>query len=153
MIIAIDFDGTLVDHRYPLVGAPVPDALDWLKRWQSLGAKLILWTMRSDSRADGTRPLTDAVNYCRRGGVEFWGVNTNPEQDIWTDSPKAYAHLYIDDAAFGVPLIRPAGFARACVDWAVVGPAVARRLQDDRDREVRLAAEAAEVMAGLRTGR
>ncbi|MBL4903373.1 MAG: hypothetical protein JKY62_12090, partial [Desulfocapsa sp.] len=48
MYICIDFDGTVVDHRYPYVGDPVPLAVDWLQRFVELGAKLILFTMRSD---------------------------------------------------------------------------------------------------------
>ena len=125
MIVAIDFDGTIVDHRYPAVGEPVPGAIVWMKRFQELGAKLILWTMRSDGRDDGTNPLTDAVEYCRANGVEFWAVNSNPQQHDWTGSPKAYAHLYVDDAAACCPLdFDPAGNRRPWVDWSVVGPVV-----------------------------
>lgn len=129
MIVAIDFDGTIVDHRFPRVGSPAPGAIEWMRRFQELGAKLILWTMRSDGREDGGNYLTDALNHCRTYGIEFWGVNGNPEQKEWTGSPKAYAHLYIDDAAFGCPMIQPDGFARPCVDWAAVGPVVESRLK------------------------
>jgi hypothetical protein len=108
----------------------VPGAFEWMKKWQEAGAKLILWTMRSDGRtADGSKEngpvLTDAVNFCREHGVEFWGVNRNPDQGGWTQSPKAYASIYVDDAAFGCPL-RPASKrgVRPMVDWSVVGPAV-----------------------------
>nr|WP_082839948.1 hypothetical protein [Gemmata sp. SH-PL17]AMV25538.1 hypothetical protein VT84_14160 [Gemmata sp. SH-PL17] len=130
MIIAIDFDGTIAEHEFPDIGAPVPGAFEWMKRWQDAGAKLILWTMRSDGRsADGSREngpvLTEAVEFCRRNGVEFYGVNGNPGQASWTQSPKAYAHVYVDDAAFGCPLreSRKAG-NRPMVDWSVVGPAI-----------------------------
>lgn len=122
-ILAIDFDGTIVDHRFPRVGAPAPGAIQWLRRFQELGAKLILWTMRSDGREDGNY-LADAVNHCRTYGIEFWSVNGNPEQSDWTGSPKAHAHVYIDDAAFGCPMIHPEGFARPCVDWETVGPRI-----------------------------
>lgn len=137
MIIAVDFDGTIVEHQFPRVGPPVPGAVDWMKRFQELGAKLILWTMRSDGRADGSNPLTDAVEYCRANGIEFWGVNTNPEQAAWTGSPKAYAHVYIDDAAAGTPLVFPhpaTGHDRPYVDWEEVGPLVERVLLADRER-------------------
>lgn len=127
-VIAIDFDGTLAEHRYPDIGAEVPGAFAWLRQYQAAGVKLILWTMRSDGPRQGPT-LTDAVKWCRKRGVEFWGVNSNPEQHGWTTSPKAYAPLYIDDAAFGCPL---RGSARAggrdMVDWDVVGPAVAEML-------------------------
>ena len=130
MLVAVDFDGTIAEHEFPDIGPAVPGAFDWMRRWQAAGAKLILWTMRSDGRSgDGSREngpvLTDAVEFCRTNGVEFFGVNENPDQKSWTGSPKAYAHLYVDDAAFGCPL-RPASKAgnRPMVDWAAVGPAV-----------------------------
>ncbi len=123
MIICVDFDGTIVDHRYPELGQPVPEALTWLKRLQSCGARLILYTMRSEEGVAGNT-LAPAVRYLQEQGIEFYGVNNHPGQQSWTSSPKVYADLYIDDAAFGCPLIRPAGFARPCVDWKKVGPAV-----------------------------
>lgn len=125
MILAIDFDGTIVDHRFPEIGDAVPGAFDWLKAFQEAGAKLILWTMRSDDREDGGNYLTDAIQFCRKNGVEFWAHNTNPEQNSWTESPKAYAHVYIDDAAFGCPLRNnPRLGGRPFVDWDTVGPVV-----------------------------
>ncbi len=130
MIICVDFDGTIAEHEFPDIGAPVPGAFEWMKKWQDAGAKLVLWTMRSDGRtADGSKEngpvLTDAVEFCRRNGVEFWGVNRNPQQGGWTQSPKAYANLYVDDAAFGCPLQESRKSSnRPMVDWSVVGPAV-----------------------------
>ena len=129
MFIAIDFDGTIAEHEFPDIGNAVPGAFDWMKRWQAAGAKLILWTMRSDGRTGEGREngpvLTEAVEFCRRHGVEFFAVNGNPTQACWTKSPKCYAHIYVDDAAFGCPL-RPARKAgvRPVVDWEQVGPAV-----------------------------
>ncbi len=130
MIIAVDFDGTIAEHEFPDIGRPVPGAFEWMKKWQEAGAKLILWTMRSDGRSeDGGKEngpvLTDAVEFCRKHGVEFWGVNRNPEQGGWTQSPKCYAHIYVDDAAFGVPLRASSKrYVRPSVDWSIVGPAV-----------------------------
>ena len=129
MFIAVDFDGTIAEHEFPDIGNAVPGAFDWMKEWQAAGAKLILWTMRSDGRTgDGKENgpvLTEAVEFCRANGVEFWAVNANPTQAAWTGSPKCYAHVYVDDAAYGCPL-RPARKAgvRPCVDWEKVGPAV-----------------------------
>jgi len=119
----------LAEHEFPDIGREVPGAFDWLKKFQAAGAKLILWTMRSDGRTgDGKENgpvLTEAVEWCRERGVEFWGVNGNPGQSSWTQSPKAYAHLYIDDAAFGCPLVESKKFGnRPYVDWSKVGPAV-----------------------------
>ena len=123
MYICVDFDGTVVDHRYPFVGDPVPLAIDWLHRWVELGAQLILFTMRSDDSRKGAL-LQDAVDYFKKHNIPLHGVNHNPDQDSWTSSPKAYAKLYIDDSAFGCPLVHPATFNKPCVDWKKVGPAV-----------------------------
>ena len=131
MYICIDFDGTIVDHRFPYIGDPVPLAIEWLKHWQDLGAKLILYTMRSDGAKHGD-VLSEAVAYLKAHDVKLYAVNQNPDQIDWSLSPKAYAHIYIDDTAFGCPLIHPSGFARQCVDWSRVGPAVESLLLAER---------------------
>jgi hypothetical protein len=125
MIICIDFDGTIVDHSFPEIGKPVPGAITWMKRLNSYGAKLILYTMRSDSKRFKTA-MSDALDYLSNSGVELYGVNDNPEQHSWTDSPKVYADVYVDDAALGCPRIFPKGFNRPCVDWEKVGPELER---------------------------
>lgn len=111
MIIGIDFDGTVVAHEYPEIGRPAPQAIETLRELTAAGHRLVLWTMRSGA------PLQEAVNYLTAAGVELWGVNRNPEQHEWTDSPKAYCQLYIDDAAYGAPLMRLKGARRPVVDW------------------------------------
>lgn len=124
MIIAVDFDGTICDHVFPDIGREVPGAFAWLKRFQEAGARLILWTMRSDGQRHGDT-LTQAVNFCEANGITFWGINSNPEQSSWTSSPKQYAHVYIDDAAFGCPLVvNPRASGRDYVNWDEVGPGV-----------------------------
>lgn len=112
-VIAIDFDGTIVEHEYPAIGSPVNGAIDVMRRMQKVGKKLILWTMRSG------KELEEAVNYCKSHGVTFWGINKNPDQH-WSASPKAYAQLYIDDAAFGCPLINDPYAKRPYVDWGYI---------------------------------
>lgn len=125
LIVAVDFDGTLADHRYPEIGDEVPGAFEALRALRAAGARLVLWTMRSGGRGDGTDPLAEAVSWCRDRGVEFDGVNASPGQESWTTSPKAYAHVYVDDAAFGCPLrANPRMGGRPFVDWSVVGPAL-----------------------------
>jgi hypothetical protein len=121
----------MVDHRYPDIGEPVPGAVSWLQRLQRHGAKIILFTMRSNRSADMAL-LRDAVQYMAENSIQLYGVNRNPDQDTWTTSPKAYADVYIDDAAFGCPLIQPKGFARPCVDWKKVGPHVEHMLLSRR---------------------
>ena len=112
MKIAVDFDGTCVYHEFPLVGGDVPDAVRVLKKIVSNGDKIILWTMRSG------KPLDDAVMWFTDRGIPLFGVNSNPSQKSWTDSPKAYAHQYIDDAAVGCPLSHDSSVtARPFVNW------------------------------------
>ncbi|MEP4190891.1 MAG: hypothetical protein ABJN51_07420, partial [Sneathiella sp.] len=91
----------------------------WMKEWQKAGAQLILFTMRSDAPERGH--LTEAVAYLKSNGIELFGINTNPTQDIWTTSPKAYGHLYVDDAAFGCPTHQPSDFNRPAVNWQAIG--------------------------------
>jgi hypothetical protein len=131
MIIAIDFDGTIVEHNYPDIGRPVIGAIEYIKQFQNLGAKIILWTMRSDN--DDGPTLSSAVNYCLSKGIELYGINSNPTQNEWTSSPKAYANIYIDDAAIGCPLRESASYgARPYVDWDIVGPMVIKLLKGNK---------------------
>ena len=99
MIIAIDFDGTCVTHDYPEIGLDI-GAIPVLKELIENDHELILLTMRSDR--DST--LEDAKKWFADNDIELWSANINPEQKSWTDSSKAYAHLYIDDAALGAPV-------------------------------------------------
>lgn len=110
--IGIDFDGTVVTHEYPRVGRDI-GAVPVLKRLVDSGNKLILFTMR-DSR-NGT--LQDAINWFKKNGIELYGVNTNPTQADWTDSPKAHCNFYIDDAALGIPKNFDWKTGRNYVDW------------------------------------
>src|ERR1700683_3136093 len=97
MCIAVDFDGTCVDHRYPEVGADVPGAVHYLRAFAAEGAKLILWTMRSGDRPDDTDPLADAIRWFADRDIPLFAVNANPDQAAWTSAPKADAHIYMDD--------------------------------------------------------
>lgn len=117
MIIAIDFDGTVVTHAYPDVGKNT-GALPVLKRLVAAGHQIILWTMRHDDEVDMSKQyLFDAVMWFESRGIPLLGVNKNPDQG-WSKSPKVYAQLYIDDAALGCPLVfSPKVSDRPFVDW------------------------------------
>ena len=98
MTIAVDFDGTIVEHKYPEIGKPLLFAFETLKQLQKQDHKLILWTYRSG------RELEDAVEFCKKNGIEFYAVNKNyPEEkfDEKTVSRKIYADVYIDDRNAG----------------------------------------------------
>jgi len=111
LLIAVDFDGTIVTHAYPLIGKDI-GAFDVLNRLQDMGALIILNTIRSGSE------LTAAIDFCKSMGLIFYGINSNPEQKAWSDSPKVYANIYIDDAALGCPLKFDAGLSyKPFADW------------------------------------
>ena len=98
LVIAIDFDGTVVEDAYPGIGKPMIFAFDTLKRMQQDGHRLILWTYRHGKRLD------EAVKFCEENGIEFYAVNrSNPqEEDVEpTVSRKIHADLFIDDRNFG----------------------------------------------------
>ena len=87
MIIAVDFDGTIVTHEYPKLGTPVPGALEKIKMWTKAGHQIVLNTMRGDAT------LKAAVAYLEDNGVILSGVNKSEGQEVWTSSPKVYAHV------------------------------------------------------------
>uniref|UniRef100_A0AAU7PFF4 HAD-like superfamily protein n=1 Tax=Burkholderia phage vB_BgluM-SURPRISE13 TaxID=3159457 RepID=A0AAU7PFF4_9VIRU len=110
-VFGIDFDGTIVENDFPYVGKPNPGAIEVLQELSKVGVKLILITMRSDDK------LHEAVVYCNKNNVNFWGINENPEQEKWSNSPKIYATVYVDDANAGIPL-KMGSNEKPCVDWA-----------------------------------
>ena len=69
MIISVDFDGTVVEHRYPKIGDEIPHATEVLKKLMAEGHKLVMWTVREG------RLLDEAVEWCRERGVEFSAIN------------------------------------------------------------------------------
>ena len=98
MVIAVDFDGTIVTHEYPRIGKPVPFAIQTLLKLQREDHhQLILWTVR-----EGTL-LKEAVDYCAAKGLEFYAVNSNyPEEDpTKPTNRKITADVYIDDRNLG----------------------------------------------------
>ena len=107
MIIAIDFDGTCVTHEYPKVGRDI-GAVPVLKKLVESGHQLMLWTMRGTKPVDTVDTLAEAVKWFEDNGIPLWGINENPDQKAsgWTNSNKQYAQMYIDDAAFGCPLLQ-----------------------------------------------
>ena len=113
LIIAIDFDGTCVTHEYPEIGEGI-GAAPVMRALLARGDRIILFTMRHGNTLDR------AVEWCRANGIELFGVNENPQQHTWSQSRKVYAHMYIDDAALGVPLVFPPSGARPYVDWMKV---------------------------------
>lgn len=96
MVIAVDFDGTIVEHEYPKIGKPIPFAIDTLKQLNKDGHTLILWSVREGSL------LQEAVDYCESKGVTFYAANKNhPGEDRSKAARKLAAELFIDDRNLG----------------------------------------------------
>ena len=95
--IAVDFDGTIVEHEYPAIGKEKLFAFQTLKELEKLGAMIILWTFRTGKELD------EAVDYCRKNGLEFYAVNKNYTEEIFDESVsrKINADIYIDDKNIG----------------------------------------------------
>ena len=114
LIICVDFDGTCVTHEYPNIGKEI-GATEVLKEIINKGHKIILFTMRSG------KELQDAVDWFKERDIPLFGINMNPEQFMWTSSPKPYANLYIDDAAFGCPIKYDRVLSnRPFVNWDII---------------------------------
>lgn len=98
MVIAVDFDGTIVEHRYPKIGEEVPFAVETLKLLQQDKHRLILWTVREGELLD------EAVEWCKQRGLEFYSVNKDyPEEEKKHQgfSRKLKADMFIDDRNVG----------------------------------------------------
>ena len=98
MTIAVDFDGTIVEHRYPKIGEEIPFATETLKILAQERHKLILWTVREGEL------LEEAIDWCRQRGVFFYSVNKDyPEEEKSHNgfSRKLKADLFIDDRNLG----------------------------------------------------
>jgi hypothetical protein len=114
IVICVDFDGTVVTHDYPKIGKDI-GALPVLKKLVNNGHKLILYTMRNG------KELEEAVQWYKDNDIELYGINTNPTQRTWTDSPKAYCNLVIDDIGLFIPLIYDLNISnRPFVNWTQV---------------------------------
>ena len=99
MTIAVDFDGTIVEHRYPEIGPEIPFAIETLKMLIRDRHKLILWSVREG------RLLDEAIEWCRQRGVEFYAVNRDyPEEQPENNqhfSRKLKVDIWIDDRNLG----------------------------------------------------
>lgn len=119
MVIAVDFDGTIVEHRYPEIGKEIPFAIATLKRLQAERHLLILWSVREGELLD------EAVDFCRKRGLEFYAVNSNmPEEEADMSalrSRKVSADMYIDDRNLG-----------GLPDWGVIYEMVHNRWSYNR---------------------
>ena len=97
LIIAVDFDGTIVEDAYPKIGKPILFAFETLKKLQEDGYRLILWTYRYGDKLD------EAVAFCKSKGVTFYAINKSFPEEQYNESMsrKIHADLFIDDRNVG----------------------------------------------------
>ncbi len=103
MIIAVDFDGTIVEHRFPAIGPEKPNALQTLKHLQGQGHKIIIWTCREDSY------IEEMNIWFKEKGFKPDAVNHNFDKKLNFARHKIYADIYIDDRNLG-----------AIIDWSKI---------------------------------
>ncbi len=96
MVIAVDFDGTIVEHAYPKIGKPIPFAIETLKLLQKeKDFRLILWTVREGHL------LQEAIDYCESKGLKFYAANKNFPEEETPHPRKLTVDLFIDDRNLG----------------------------------------------------
>ena len=127
MTIAVDFDGTIVEHRYPAIGEERPFAIDTLKMLIKDHHRLILWTVRTGKLLD------EAVEWCRQRGVEFYATNRDFPEEVPEKNPHYSRKLnsidyFIDDRNIG-----------GLPDWGTIYRMISRRKTwyDIMDEELR----------------
>lgn len=115
MLIAVDFDGTIVEHKYPAIGRELPFAIETLKKLRDDRHKLILWTVREG------RLLEEALAFCHERGLDFYAVNRDyPEEEKGQNnhfSRKLKVDLFIDDRNLG-----------GLPDWGTIYEMVSKKL-------------------------
>ena len=99
MLIAVDFDGTIVEHEYPAIGREIPFATETLRMLINDRHQLILWSVREGEL------LQEAIDWCHERGVDFYAINRDfPEEDVEKNihfSRKLKVDLFIDDRNVG----------------------------------------------------
>jgi hypothetical protein len=94
MIFAIDFDGTIVEHRFPKIGVELPHATEVIKLMQAVGHKIIIWTCRCEPF------LAPMSAWLAERGVVPDAINSNVVAVQSFAMPKVLADVYLDDRNF-----------------------------------------------------
>lgn len=103
MIIAIDFDGTIVEHEFPKIGPLKEGAKEAINQLYDEGHKIIIWTCRTTQNdyPDAEPTIFHVEKFLREKGVKFHTINNNISGISFQPSPKVYANVYIDDRNLG----------------------------------------------------
>lgn len=94
LIIAVDFDGTLCEMKFPDIGEANVPLVNALRELKKKGHTLILWTCREG------KDLEAAIEWCKLHDLEFTYVNTDDKDIQWEPGRKVVADIYIDDRSF-----------------------------------------------------
>ncbi len=98
MILAIDFDGTIVRGKFPNIEGEQPYAKETIEKLKNAGHFVIINTCRTGDQ------LLEAINWLLEHGIPFDRVNDNEPRNVakyGNNSRKVYAHIYIDDKQVG----------------------------------------------------
>ena len=124
MIIAVDFDGTIVEHKYPQIGRPIPFAIETLIQLQKEKHQLVLWSVREGEL------LQEAINYCSELGLTFYSANAHYPEEVSVTPRKLNAHMFIDDRDLG-----------GLPDWGVIYKAVQATVNGDSSFQTIMSAQ------------
>ncbi len=126
MIIAVEFDGTLVEHKFPEIGRDLGGAY-WLGTLKGMGAELVLWTCRAGASLKEMEAWLETYGL----GDTFSGINSKPlNAGFDTDPRKIFANVYVDDRALGAPLKNdPRTDDAPYFDWEVAGPRLIKMVE------------------------
>lgn len=105
-IIAIDFDGTVVQHEFPNIGELMPGAKRVINKWHDMGYHILIWTCRNNYEPDHPEwdqaPIGAVAKFCNEQGLQITGINQQqPGLGFYLESRKIFANIYIDDRNLG----------------------------------------------------
>lgn len=105
-IIAIDFDGTIVQHDFPRIGKLMPGAKRVINKWYDMGWHILVWTCRNNYEPDHPEwteaPIGAVADFCKREGLKITGINQQqPGLGFYLEARKIFANVYIDDRNLG----------------------------------------------------
>lgn len=105
MIIAVDFDGTLVEHKYPEIGKTIHHVLNFVRDGKRNGNKIILHTCRHG------KELEEAIKWMKDRDIEPDAVNDDVPSVKNSDfgrskSNKPFANIYLDDRAVSLEMLK-----------------------------------------------
>lgn len=94
--ICVDFDGTIVEHKYPKIGELKPDAVEAVNKLYDAGWEIIIYSCRmlADGRPTDMFPDTfhEIKPFLDAAGLKYDRISTREEG-------KPFASWYIDDRA------------------------------------------------------